>query len=171
MMFGTPRDRSPEQLVLISREWFNALRSYGSVIVAGAITWAIESQKFWPALAVVVERCRSEQDSWLDALGLNRDGSTRSNEPTGISDAYRTWRSRNSHLFGPVAGADQPSEEAERTAAMCAPVKVEPKPASQDMGPPSPELKEAIERRRIAALRDAELKREATRPDDELEER
>lgn len=98
--FGTPKDRTPEQLRMMAAEWFNALKSFGSKTVNEAFSKAVVGSKWWPALAEIVEDCRAIDHSWKDALGL-------SPEPAG--------RAAFSEGHRPTIG---PDELAQRAAAV-----------------------------------------------------
>jgi hypothetical protein len=67
--FGTPKDRTPDQMRMMVAEWFRVLRVYGSRSVTRAFDKTIETAKWFPTIAEVADHCAKDDESWKDALG------------------------------------------------------------------------------------------------------
>ena len=69
--FGTPKDRSSEQLRVMANEWFKALRNYGEKTLRDAVSKSLVTCKWWPTLAEIAELCRSIEAEWKDVFGTH----------------------------------------------------------------------------------------------------
>ena len=67
--FGTPKDRTPDQMRMMVAEWFRVLRGYGHRTVTRAFDKTIEIAKWFPTIAEIADHCAKDQDSWKDAIG------------------------------------------------------------------------------------------------------
>ncbi len=67
--FGTPKDRTPDQMRMMVAEWFRVLRVYGNRTVTRAFDKTIETAKWFPTIAEIADHCSKDQDSWKDAIG------------------------------------------------------------------------------------------------------
>lgn len=56
---------------MMAKEWFAALRGFGSKTLARSVSKAIKTLKWWPSLAEIVALCREDKDGWEDALGVS----------------------------------------------------------------------------------------------------
>lgn len=71
-IFGEPKAKSDELMLVMAKEWHAALKGFGVKTVALAVTKHARESKWWPTLAEIVALCRAEDNSWRDALGLLR---------------------------------------------------------------------------------------------------
>jgi len=67
--FGTPKDRTPDQMRMMVAEWFRVLRVYGNRTVTRAFDKTIGTAKWFPTIAEIADHCAKDQDSWKDAIG------------------------------------------------------------------------------------------------------
>jgi hypothetical protein len=67
--FGTPKDRTPDQMRMMVSEWFRVLRVYGHRTVTRAFDKTIETAKWFPTIAEIADHCAQDEHSWKDALG------------------------------------------------------------------------------------------------------
>lgn len=67
--FGTPKDRTPDQMRMMVAEWFRVLRGYGVRSVTRAFDKAIETAKWFPTLAEIADHASRDEESWKDAIG------------------------------------------------------------------------------------------------------
>ena len=74
VVYGEPKGRTQESAALMAKEWFNALRPFGSKTLARSVTKALRTLKWWPSLAEIVALCREERESWEDAVGVGPAG-------------------------------------------------------------------------------------------------
>lgn len=69
-VFGDPKGRADEQMFIMAREWFSALKGFGFKTLQLSVTKHIRDGKWWPALSEIVALCRAEDESWRDVYGL-----------------------------------------------------------------------------------------------------
>jgi hypothetical protein len=70
--FGTPKDRTPDQMRMMVAEWFRVLRVYGSKTVTRAFDKSIETSKWFPTIAEIADHCGNDLESWRDAIGIDQ---------------------------------------------------------------------------------------------------
>lgn len=70
--FGTPKDRTPDQMRMMVAEWFRALRVYGLKTVTRAFDKVIETAKWFPTIAEIADLCSKDLESWRDAIGIGQ---------------------------------------------------------------------------------------------------
>jgi hypothetical protein len=70
--FGTPKDRTPDQMRMMVAEWFRVLRVYGLKTVTRSFDKAIETSKWFPTIAEIADHCSKDLESWRDAIGIDQ---------------------------------------------------------------------------------------------------
>lgn len=69
--FGTPKDRTPDQMRMMVAEWFRVLKPYGIHTVTRAFDKVIETAKWFPTIAEIADHCSNDLESWRDAIGID----------------------------------------------------------------------------------------------------
>lgn len=69
--FGTPKDRTPDQMRMMVAEWYRILKPYGTKTVARAFDKVIETSKWFPTIAEIADHCSKDLESWRDAIGID----------------------------------------------------------------------------------------------------
>lgn len=129
--WGTPKDRSPGQLVAMTREWFAQLERFGVRTVEAAFTHVIGTSKFgWAGagpIADLVAYCAKDHREWSEIVALGARDLPRIAPPTFERDG-RTTAEEIAHRIATVrsmrkeAGLKTTAElEAEATPAESAP--------------------------------------------------
>lgn len=71
--YGPLKDLTADQVRVKAAEWLHALDSFGWRTLDRAVNQWLRVGKWWPKLSEIYELCKSDDDSWRDALGLLED--------------------------------------------------------------------------------------------------
>lgn len=71
--WGSKKDQTPQQFVMMCDEWFRALSRFGSKTVADAVSHVIDHHKFqWSGvLPEIVAYCTREDHDWREIFALD----------------------------------------------------------------------------------------------------
>lgn len=101
-VYGPPKDRSREDVLLMTREWFSALEIFGQAMVADAVSKWITKGKWWPSISEIREECERDRDDCKAILGL-RDKPSYQAEPRSFCREGRTEAEEIVHRIAEVA--------------------------------------------------------------------
>lgn len=94
--FGPPKDRTPEQVRVMTNEWYRALQGFGHKTVKLAIdkvvlTWVPSFGRTWPSIAEVHAICQKEETEWADVKGITGRRYPGLEDWTGRGDAPKPF--------------------------------------------------------------------------------
>jgi hypothetical protein len=101
-VFGSPKDRTMDQIRVMANEWMKALKPFGRATVHRAVSKLIQESKWWPALAEVLALCLADEEGWRDALGI-KDDRRYVAEPDAFARDGRTEAEEIAHRAAMVA--------------------------------------------------------------------